>query len=484
MARILFKKSTTNKKKPNLDQLEIGELAINAADATIFYKTPSDEIITIGSPPVGSINGVSLTSGENIQLPSKIELDKKADVGHTHHIDAIDTSDELFFATQSQKQSIGSNFNIVTEHDLRVTEIENYIQETNGLVKLNEDSGLYTLSDVIDGKTIIVEDEQITAKSLSGLVIDPESLNLLAGVTKNIQGQLNSLTRLFNFTLAEPTLSALQAVPLVNVKQNDMAIVINDEMHNNSASIYVFVESAWEYAGAFRGGDQRDFSVEPIDLATETVGSVSTNLVEKQSARKTPIADSKNNFTVKNVEAALEQLTTAILDGQKRVSAILGEPFTSEYSLEVILQRLSDVRAIFIRNLLGKGVNVNNNATFKDFVSTITTMKRRGLSNIINSGPIELAANDVFTINVDELGQTFGTLCISILKMEQGLENTDYYSHTFNSPHKYSGSGVEYTINGAITKNRMVVKFNDQDSVEGITRTQAVIPQLPTSITL
>lgn len=484
MIKILFKKSTTPKHIPSPTQLDLGELAINAADATLFFKGSDNTIVSVGNAPVGTINNIDLSLGENILLPTPADINAKATVGHTHSVDTITTTDDLFFAYQDQKQSIINNSQTVDTHSTRVNVIEQSINSGLGLVKFNADSKPYVLADTVDGQSLALEQDKITVKTLAGLTIDPQTLNLLSGVTGNVQEQINLLSKLFNFTLAKSTLAELRDVPVDIIDQNDTAIVIADEEHNNRPTMYVYVDSAWQYAGAFRGADQRDFTVEPIDLATETTGTVSTDLIENQSAKNTPIADVRNNFTTKNVEAALEQLSLAVDQGRKDISTLFGAPFTEDDTLESMQQKLSIIRSKFIHNLLAKDARLLSKNTFNDFANNINSIKQTLIANVFNSDPVTLNAQELVSINVGQAGQDINTICLSVLKLDAGEQDVNHYSHAFTAPGFYSGVNVAYGINGARSNNQEIVTFTDTSPAGEYLRVAAAITSIPNSITV
>lgn len=68
MSKIILKKSSVSDKKPNISDLEIGEVAVNLSDKKIFSKTASNEVIQVSS---GSLFGLDDTS-DNVATEGQI----------------------------------------------------------------------------------------------------------------------------------------------------------------------------------------------------------------------------------------------------------------------------------------------------------------------------------------------------------------------------------------------------------------------------
>ena len=78
MARLIAKKSTVAAKVPLAADLEIGELAVNTADAKIYTKHSDGNVVAMKAEPLAHTHAVADTPG------LQTALDGKAPSVHTH----------------------------------------------------------------------------------------------------------------------------------------------------------------------------------------------------------------------------------------------------------------------------------------------------------------------------------------------------------------------------------------------------------------
>lgn len=78
MARLITKKSTVAAKVPLATDLEIGELAVNTADAKIYTKHSDGKVVGMKAEPLAHTHTIANTPG------LQAVLDGKAPSVHTH----------------------------------------------------------------------------------------------------------------------------------------------------------------------------------------------------------------------------------------------------------------------------------------------------------------------------------------------------------------------------------------------------------------
>lgn len=135
-----------------------------------------------------------------------------------------------------------------------------------------------TASD-LDDSTVKLVDNKIVAQTLSGLTVTVAELNNLQGVDFNVKEKLASLGNSMSFYGVFDTKALLLAE--TNPTNGATAIVRQDESNNSKQMSYVYVGTG-EYDSnnwtvvAENSIEVRDFSVNPINLGTETTGKLSS----------------------------------------------------------------------------------------------------------------------------------------------------------------------------------------------------------------
>lgn len=108
-----------------------------------------------------------------------------------------------------------------------------------------------------DNQTIKMQSGELKATALDGLTLTPGQINaLLAGAIENYQVQIDKLKSLVNALssggdLLDKFETYADLMQVSNKTNGDWAIVLNDEMHNDRRSWYVYSGSldAWMYIG-------------------------------------------------------------------------------------------------------------------------------------------------------------------------------------------------------------------------------------------
>lgn len=163
---------------------------------------------------------------------------------------------------------------------------------SDGKIKVSDGDVLAYLEDKIDGVTLQSVADIIVAKSLSGMTVSVNDLNMLQGVTSNVQNQINQLSSIVNFVGVSDTHENL-LTNFTSGRNKDMAIVLDDETKLNATTIYVHNGTNWIYSGKF-DVKMRDFTSNPIDLTTEVVGVLPNTNIEELGKIGTKLVDESN----------------------------------------------------------------------------------------------------------------------------------------------------------------------------------------------
>lgn len=150
------------------------------------------------------------------------------------------------------------------------------------------------LNELIDNSTIEVDtdNECLVVKKIEGQTVTVAEINFLAGVTENVQTQINNLSKSMTmygvFSTKADLLASVSPAPV----DGNTAIVIADEDNNNKQMTYIYIasNSAWTQV-AESTITVRDFITDPINLDTETTGILSKDKIDTAIARLADVLD-------------------------------------------------------------------------------------------------------------------------------------------------------------------------------------------------
>lgn len=150
------------------------------------------------------------------------------------------------------------------------------------------------LNELIDNSTIEVDvnNDCLVVKKIDGQTATVAEINFLTGVTANVQEQINNLGKSMTmygvFGTKADLLASVDPVPV----DGNTAIVIADEDNNNKQMTYIYIasNSAWTQV-AESSVTVRDFTTNPIDLDTETTGTLSKDKIDTAIARLADVLD-------------------------------------------------------------------------------------------------------------------------------------------------------------------------------------------------
>ena len=150
------------------------------------------------------------------------------------------------------------------------------------------------LNELIDNSTIEVDvnNDCLVVKKIDGQTATVAEINFLTGVTANVQEQINNLSKSMTmygvFSTKADLLASVSPAPV----DGNTAIVIADEDNNNKQMTYIYIasNSAWTQV-AESSVTVRDFTTNPIDLGTETTGTLSKDKIDIAIARLADVLD-------------------------------------------------------------------------------------------------------------------------------------------------------------------------------------------------
>lgn len=150
------------------------------------------------------------------------------------------------------------------------------------------------LNELIDNSTIEVDvnNDCLVVKKIDGQTATVAEINFLTGVTANVQEQINNLGKSMTmygvFSTKADLLASVSPTPV----DGNTAIVVADEDNNNKQMTYIYIasNSAWTQV-AESSVTVRDFTTNPIQLDTETTGTLSKDKIDTAIARLADVLD-------------------------------------------------------------------------------------------------------------------------------------------------------------------------------------------------
>ena len=150
------------------------------------------------------------------------------------------------------------------------------------------------LNELIDNSTIEVDttNNYLVVKKIDGQTATVAEINFLTGVTSNIQAQIDNLGKSMTMYGVFGTKADLLASTTPTPVDGNTAIVIADEDNDNKQMTYIYIESASAWTQVAESSVAvRDFTTEPIDLATETTGTLHKSKIDTAIARLADVLD-------------------------------------------------------------------------------------------------------------------------------------------------------------------------------------------------
>lgn len=470
---IKIKNSAVPGNIPLDNQLVMGELGLNSADKKLFYRTPSgaiDDLLHIpdatettsglmsaedkakldaggggGTPTLKTVNGETLLGTGNVVTATVLDLEGKANLVHTHIATQVSETAERIWMAPTDRSQIAANVAELESHSARIQALENGGggDVSDGKVQMTIDSQPGYLADLVDGETVVNFGGKLSVVSISGLTATLEEINQLQGVTGNIQAQIDALTSIGNFKGTVETYADLSTV--VDPSANDMVIVLNDETHNDVPAIYLYTGATWVYSGEFAAGQIRNFTTNPIQLATETTGVLQKSKMERFNAAEVNLVNSGNIFTGTTVEDALTELFTYANNIKKQVAGAVGYPLSGSDTVEQLVFKIDTLKAELAAAISSKGVVAYSYNTLGEMA-----LKIQQIASVVLEGHLKktnlttvTAPNQLSVVLEAAIG--IKDVCAQLMEFLPGAQNVTHFEKQFTNANGYEATGMTFS---------------------------------------
>ena len=205
-----------------------------------------------------------------------------------------------------------------------VTQKHKYVSSsgTDELVKMDAASDAHYLVDLIDKQTVVNDNGILKVKKLDGQEVTITEINYLKGLTMNVMDLVNAFAnggvKVLNTPVATyADLSTLDRSTFID-GISYIVYVLADESHAGAKTTYLCDKTSSTYFG--NADSQRNFTTDPIDLASEVTGKLGTSNIDVDSlwalltiddTYKTLTA-TDNVFGTHGAKAMYDELVTAI----------------------------------------------------------------------------------------------------------------------------------------------------------------------------
>lgn len=453
MTTIIFKNSKISGVAPTETDLVIGEVAINIPDGKLFYTNNGVQEVT--NPDIkASINSITLTGEGDIVTITSGDLAGKAPLVHTHTTDSIDDGEIKAIAPIYFNDDVAALDDLVLSNEARINALRQV--NTEGKVKIDGDSTAKYLEDVIDGSSVVLVDGLLQATKINGTTATVPEINNLSGLRENLQVQINKLTTLYKF---DTTVATYQDLLSLESDTGSLVFVTTDETHNGDTSIFIFDGNEWIYCGGFRAEDIRDFTVNPIDLATETIGTLDNIKLDIQHATQT--AMSTNDFG-SNVEDALTTLHNQIRAVKSYLVDYFGGDILAPDSITTIANKANQIKTAIGAAIISAGGTADE-ISFTNLAGDIDTIPHGEVVGMQKSITQTVARNGTITV-VFNADVTLDEICATLLSVVPGATvNIHNKSFTANSDGYSLNDLVEFFPTGMKPKIEFTFPLDNDD---------------------
>ena len=299
-------------------------------DLTGYYKKTEtysqSEVDTLLDEKVNSTDVYSKTETDTL-LTSKVNA-----------VDGLGLSRESYTTEEKTKLAGLENYDDTSISD-RLSTVEGSYEK----VKLNSVTDAKYLSELIDNSTIEADEINncLVVKKIYGQNVTVTEINFLTGVTSNIQEQINNLGKPMTMYGVFGTKAELIASTDPAPTDGNTAIVIADEEHDNKQMTYIYIASTSTWTPVTESSIRvRDLSTEPVDLSTETTGTLPKGKIDAAIARLADVLDKstyrgtgdgivKKADTLTGLTATISQLNQVISDSHTHANKAMLDKIVS-----------------------------------------------------------------------------------------------------------------------------------------------------------
>jgi hypothetical protein len=181
-------------------------------------------------------------------------LNEKANTSHTHADYSLTSHTHAEYAATTHTHADYAT----------IASLGDYLTETEGDANY---AAINHTHDMIDGLTATVTE-----------------INYLSGTTGNIQSQIDAISSGAITIIGTVDTAADIATTYPTPSQGNAVIVLVDETHGDLKTMYVYNGTSWVYVGETTI-NERDFSVNPLNINTETTGEILSTRIGIDIAR-------------------------------------------------------------------------------------------------------------------------------------------------------------------------------------------------------
>lgn len=392
---------------------------------------------------------ITLSDGSTIQGGTITTL--KGDKGDTGLSGRDGTTPQFTIGTvttlASDQEAIanitGTSANPILNLGIPKGESGSDINSSDEKVKLTSSStDAHYLEDLLDGSTLQSDLDHgvIYVTKIKDQTVTVAEINFLSGVTSNIQEQINNLGKSMSmygvFGTKADLIASVDPLPV----DGNTAIVIADETNNGKQMTYIYIASTSTWTQVAESTiSVRDFTLDPIDLSTETTGILPKEKIDAAIARLANVLD---KVTYKgSTDGVVKQAD--LITGLTHTIAELNSTIENSHT-HANKSTLDKIVANGIGNRL-----LADNGTYKEFIVQSSTQP-----------------NDDYCLWVDNTNSTK-----PILKIFDG---TDWIAvSNSSSSNSETSSTSTITVDSAMSdtstnpvQNKVIKKYVDEKSVE------------------
>ena len=260
-------------------KIDISNLQTDKQDVTDNNLDTTDKTV------VGAINEIYGTQLDTVGFSAdykNIILNRKSGLNpYTIPISSIIHNAKLTELNDIDSTDIGNGKTLVYDS---ATQKHKYVDSTgtDELVKMDSTTDAHYLSDLIDKSTVINDNGTLKVKKLDGQNVSITEINYLKGLTMNVMDLVNTFATGGVKVWGTPVntyadLSTLDRSTFID-GISYIVYVLADETHSNAKTTYLCDKTSSTFFG--NADNQRNFTTNPIDLASEVTGKLGTSHID------------------------------------------------------------------------------------------------------------------------------------------------------------------------------------------------------------
>ena len=297
----------------------------SSGDLTYYQEKTDNTLDTTDKTITGAINEVNGNLLDTVGFSAdykNIILNRKSGLNpYTIPISAIINNASLTELKDIDSTDIGNGKTLVYDSSIQKHKYVN-TTGTDEFVKMDSTTDANYLSNLIDKSTVVNDNGVLKVKKLDGQEVTITEINYLKGLTMNVMDLVNAFANGGVKVLNTPLNTASELDTMDRTSFIDgisyIVYVLADENHSGAKTTYLCTKTSTTFFG--NADSQRNFTTNPIDLATEVTGKLGTSNIDVDSLwTLLTINDTYKTLTTNNeifgthgAKAMYDELTTAI----------------------------------------------------------------------------------------------------------------------------------------------------------------------------